>query len=267
MSNAPKTGPKILMIDIETKPMLSFFWRLFDEQGGLAMLESDWSILSWSAKWYDPMSKKKYPVMYADQRKAKDLENEKAMLQGIWDLLDEADIVVGHNVKAFDIKRLNARFIIHDMGKPSSFRMIDTLTIARKHFSFSSNKLEYLAKVLKCSNLKMTKRIFSGFELWRECLARNPKAWAEMEKYNKQDVIVLEEVYKKLIPWDNSINFSVFYGGEDVCGCGSKEWRNKGTVTTNTGIYTRYKCKKCGHERKHPMNELPLAIRKQMLKK
>lgn len=258
-------GPKILLLDIETKPMLSYIWRLFDEQGGIAMLKEDWSILSWAAKWYDPQNKIKYPLMYMDQSKAKDIENEKKILEGMWKLLDEADIVIGHNSDKFDLKKLNARFAIHGMQPPSSYRKIDTLKIARKHFAFSSNKLEYLAEVLGCKLKKLTKRVFSGFDLWRECLARNQKAWAEMQVYNKQDVLVLEEVYKKLIPWDSSINFSVYHDGEEhVCSCGNTSFLKRGLARTNNGVYQRYRCNQCGKESRGKENLLSPEKRKSL---
>lgn len=252
---------KVLFVDIETKPMLSFIWSLFEEQGGTAMLEADTSILSWSAKWLGDKE-----VMYADQRNAKDIEDEKKILEKLWQLMDEADIIIGHNSKRFDIKRINARFIKHGMQPPSPFRQIDTLQIAKKHFAFTSNKLEYLAKYLGCKQKKLTKRKYAGFELWRECLSGNKDAWKEMELYNKQDVLVLEEVYNRLIPWDNSINFSVFNKGEHVCSCGSTQLLNKGTTINNSGIYKRYKCKKCGKCYQDKVNELTPEERKNIKK-
>jgi DNA polymerase III epsilon subunit-like protein len=236
--------PKILLLDIETKPMLSWFWRLFDEQGGTAMLKEDSNIISWSAKWLD-----KPEIMYMDQRNAKDIEDEKKLLQGIWKLLDECDVVIGHNSDRFDLKRLNARFIKYKMKPPSSYKKIDTLKIAKKFFDFASNKLEFLAKFLGCENKKLTKRKFAGFELWKECMKGNKEAWKEMEKYNKQDVIVLQEVYKRLEPWDKSIDFNVYSDDEEhVCSCGSTSRKKNGWDYTKHLKYQRYACTNCGKE-------------------
>lgn len=253
--------PKILLVDIETMPMLSYIWNLFDEQSGTSMLQTDWCILSYSAKWLGDNK-----VTYADQRKAKNIEDEKKILQKLWKLMDEADIVVGHNSKKFDVKRINARFIKHGMKPPAPFRQVDTLQIAKKHFAFTSNKLEYLAHFLGCKQKKLTKRKYPGFELWKECLANNQEAWKEMEQYNKQDVYVLEEVYKKLAPWDNTINFSIFNNGEHICSCGSKELINKGITTNNSGIFKRYKCKECGKPFQEKINKLPAEVRKTLKK-
>lgn len=238
------SSPNILILDIETSPILAYVWRLWDQNIALNQIDTDWHVLSWSAKW---LHQKK--TLYQDQRNARNIEDDSKILKALWKLLDEADIVIAQNGKAFDQKKLNARFITHGMQPPSSYKLVDTLLIARKHFGFTSNKLEYLAKALGTPHKKMMQRKFSGFELWRACLQGNIAAWREMEKYNRMDVTVLEEVYKKLIPWDNAINFDVYTDGEyHVCSCGSTDFRKRGFFYTSTAKYQRYKCTKCGAE-------------------
>ena len=253
--------PKILFVDIETAPMLGYVWGLFDQNVSLGQIHSDWHVLSWAAKWQGSDE-----MMYMDQRNSRDVENDKKILEGIWKLLDEADIVVGHNSKRFDIKKLNARFVVHGMQPPSPFRQIDTLAIARKNFAMTSNKLEYLAEKLGCKKKKLKTKEFPGFELWKQCLAKNKAAFKEMELYNKRDVDVTEEVYDKLVPWDTSINFSVYNGGKHICSCGSTHLIKKGISASNAGVYQRWKCRDCGKHFKDKENLLPLDIRK-LLKK
>jgi hypothetical protein len=209
-------------------------------------------VLSWSAKWLDdPVDK----VMYMDQRSAKDIEDDSQILRAIWKLLDEADVVITQNGKSFDEKKLNARFILHGFQPPSSYKHIDTKLIAKKRFAFSSNKLEYMTDKLcvKYKKLKHTK--FPGHEMWRECLNGNVEAWKEMEIYNKHDVLALEELYKKLIPWDNSINFNLYHDDNtNTCKCGSTTFARNGFYYTNVGKFQRYKCKTCGAESRDRIN-------------
>ena len=40
----------------------------------------------------------------------KDKTDDKALMRKLWDLMDEADIVIGHNCDSFDIKKINSRF-------------------------------------------------------------------------------------------------------------------------------------------------------------
>ena len=248
-------------MDIETAPMLGYVWSLWENNVSLEQLYKDWHILSWSAKWLDDAPAK---IMYQDQRSASNIENDKPLLKKIWKLLDEADIVITQNGKAFDHKKLNARFIMHGMQPPSSFKIIDTMLIAKKHFAFTSNKLAYMSDKLcvKYKKLKPTK--FPGFSMWLECMAGNKAAWKEMEKYNKYDVLALEELYYKLIPWDNSINFNL-YSDTDVVSCsacGHTEFKKQGYFYTSAGKFQRYKCKKCGHETRSKENLLSKDKRK-----
>lgn len=239
-------GPRVLIFDIETAPMLGYIWGLWDNNVSLEQLHKDWHILSWSAKWLnDPPSK----IMYADQRNAKDITNDKKILEQLWKLLDEADVVITQNGKAFDHKKVNARFVMNGMKPPSTYKHIDTMLIAKKHFAFTSNKLQYMSEKL-CSKFKKLKpKKFPGFEMWLQCMKGNLAAWKEMELYNKHDVLALEELYYKLIPWESSLNFNVFTDSEDViCTCGHDKFFSKGRVYTNAGAYRRYICKKCGKE-------------------
>lgn len=236
---------RILLLDIEIAPIIGYVWGLWDNNVALNQIKSDWHVLSWSAKWLDDKK-----VMYADQRGAKDIQDDSKILKQIWELLDEADIIITQNGKSFDVKKLNARFILNGMQPPSSFKHIDTMRIAKKKFAFTSNKLEYMSDKLCTKYKKLKVKKFQGFELWKECLKDNLAAWKQMARYNKYDVLALEELYKKLIPWDSTINFSVYSKDlKPVCTCGSKVFRNKGYHYTATGgKYARFRCIKCGAE-------------------
>lgn len=245
--------PNILLLDIETAPLISYCWGLWDQTIGLNQIKNDWHLLSWSAKWLGSDK-----IMYEDQRNAKNIEDDSKILKGIWKLLDEADIVIWQNGNNFDHKKLNARFILNGFQPPSTYKKIDTMLIAKKYFQFTSNKLEYLSDKLNKKYKKLTKRKkFSGFELWKECLAGNKDAWNEMKKYNKHDVLALEELYNKLIPWDSSVNFNLYHGStEHVCTCGSTNFIKNGYAYTASGKFERYKCKSCGSETRSKLNLL-----------
>ena len=130
--------PKVLIYDIETAPLLAYVWSMFQQGFGLNAIHKDWYIISWSAKWLGAPASE---TMYMDQRDAKNMEDDRALLKGIWKLLDEEDIVITQNGKRFDNKKLNARFVLNDMLPPSTYRDIDTLEIAKKRFGFTSRKL------------------------------------------------------------------------------------------------------------------------------
>lgn len=258
--------PKVLVFDIETAPILAYVWGLWENNVSLNQIKSDWHVMSWAAKWLgDPASK----MMYADQRKEKDISNDKKILKQLWDLLEEADVVITQNGKSFDEKKLNARFIVHGFKPPSPYRHIDTCRIAKSKFGFTSNKLEYLADKLGVKHKKSSHKKFPGQALWNECLAKNKEAWAEMEKYNKLDVLATEEVYKKLQPWDNSLNRNLYSepGDASLCSCGSSNLRRAGTVLRTGGKYQRYQCNVCGAHHRGRTNLLTKDEKKNLLVK
>jgi uncharacterized protein YprB with RNaseH-like and TPR domain len=232
------SNPKVLFWDIETAPIIAHVWGIWDQNVGLNQIMNDWHLLSWAAKWQHESK-----VMYMDQRSAKNITDDKKILEALWELLDEADVVVTQNGKAFDQKKVNARFILHGMQPPSSYKHIDTLLLAKKHFAFTSNKLEYLADRLNTKYKKLKDHKFPGHDLWVECLKGNKAAFEEMERYNRQDVLALEELYNKLMPWASSQPFAVF--GKD-CACSAPNVVKKGFFYSDVGKFQRYKCTNCG---------------------
>lgn len=251
-------GPKVLILDIETKPLEAYVWGLWNNNVPLNMVKSDWCVLSWAAKWLGSDE-----VYYLDQRDAEDIEDDREILEVIWELLDEADIVLHQNGKSFDIPKLNARFITHGIQPPSSFRHIDTKLLAKKHFKFTSNKLEYMTNLLT-EKKKLKHAKFPGFMLWKECMKGNPDAWDELQAYNEMDIISLEELYFKLAPWDSSINFSVYNDCDHVCSCGHNDYNKAGFYYTNAGKYQKYRCTNCGREVRDKQNLLDKDKRKDM---
>lgn len=255
-------SPRVLILDIETKPMMADIWGLWNQNIGINQLHQNGAIMSWSAKW---LGASESEIMYEDNRHAPDYEDDSAILGTMWDLLDQADIVITHNGLRFDIPWLNARFTNHGYEPPSTFRQIDTLKIAKKNFRFPSNKLAYLTDKLCVKYKKLSHGNFPGQSLWTECLKGNMEAWAEMEEYNRYDVLSLEELYLVLAPWDRQINFNVYHDDDEfTCKCGSKEFRKSGFHTTGAGRYQKYKCKNCGHETRDVENLLGKQKRKSM---
>jgi len=258
-------NPKVLIFDIETAPILAHVWGIWDQNVAINQIHSDWYVLSWSAKWLgDPPSK----IMYADQRSAKNIEDDSKIIKEIWNLLDEADVVITQNGTAFDVKKLNARFILNGMKPPSPFKHIDTYKIAKKNFAFTSNKLEYMTDKLCTKYKKLAhERKFSGFNLWKECLAGNIDAWKDMEKYNKYDVLSLEELYGKLQPWDHSVNFDVYRESEEPkCNCGDSRLQARGYNFSKTGKFQRYQCRGCGKWHSSKTNLLSPEKKEKLLK-
>jgi hypothetical protein len=194
--NVERKFDKVLVVDIETKPMTAKVWGLYDQNISLNQLVDEGGIFSWSAKWLGTSE-----VMYKDVKG--DMKKEKQLLKPLWKLMDEADIIIGQNSNKFDIKKLNAKFLEYKLGSPSPYRKIDTLVMAKRNFSFVSNKLEWMSKKF-CKLKKLAHSKFPGFMLWDECGNGNPLAWKEMELYNKMDVEATEELFLVLSEFEKT---------------------------------------------------------------
>ena len=234
--------PKILILDIETAPIKAYVWRVWKENIRDEQVIADWFIICWSAKWlYAPETKGECLTPEEIQK-----EDDSRIIKLLWKLLDEADIVVAHNGLGFDLPRINSRFIINGMQPPSSYKVIDTLQIAKKQFGFTHNNLDALA-----SKFGIASKLKTEFSLWENCLYGDPKSLKYMLKYNKRDVDILEDLYLVLRPWiKNHPNVGNYADTtQPLCSsCGSHKVEllpNK-YYYTSVGKYMLYRCKECG---------------------
>lgn len=240
---------KKLLLDIETAPNIAHVWGLWEQNIGLNQMVASGYVMCWSAKWHGDDK-----VMFDSVHRSKPQD----MLDRVHALLDEADVVIHYNGKKFDIPTLNKEFAIHGMQPPAPYRQVDLCEMAKRQFRFPSNKLEYVALALGCTP-KVTKRKFQGHELWVGCMANNPEAWAEMKTYNVGDVITLEEVYNKMLPWIKGHPNHGLYDVHDdpICThCGSDDLQRRGYSRTATNMFARYQCQSCGSWMRSPCGEI-----------
>lgn len=232
--------PKILLLDIETAPMNVYVWKMWKQNVYDSQVERDWFCICWSAKWLFEEE------IYSDRLTTDEAIacDDKRIMESVWDLIDEADIVIGHNVEDFDLSKLNMRFLYHGMKPPHPYQTIDTLKILRKYFGFSSNKLDYVSKALGFDG----KIDDGGFDTWVGCMKGDEDSLVKMEKYNQGDVLILEEVYVKIRPWIKSHpNVGLYFDTlTTVCpNCGSDHLHWGGSYYTQVGKYNTFRCE-CG---------------------
>lgn len=250
------TKPKILLFDIETAPILAHVWGLWNNNVGLDQIQEDWYMLSWSAKWLGE------PEIYSDclfnypEDFKEDPNNDRNIVTTLYKMLDQADIIIGHNVKKFDIKKSTARFLKWGFKPLSSYRVIDTLEIAKKEFNLSSNKLDFLATYLGLPN----KVSHEGHKLWVKCMQGDPEAWNTMLDYNEYDTELLEDIYLIIRPWfKQHPNVAVYYNDFKVrcTTCGSDDVELTGnSVYTNLSKFGEYRCNCCGKVSRDANNRL-----------
>lgn len=236
-----KIGAKILLFDIETAPMEVYVWDLRNNNYiSPDNVIKDFSVLCWSAKWLFDSTVIGAKVSGQDAINRED----KSILEEMWKLLDEADIVIVQNGKKFDIPKLNTRFIKAGYPPPMYYQVVDTKEIMKRNFGFSSNKLDYVNEFLgiECKDEM-------EFEDWIQCVRGNEEYLQKMLDYNKNDVVIMEELYLKLRPWIPAhANLGVFVDvGRDCCpNCQSTQLRWVGQYSTPLGMYEAFRCDACG---------------------
>lgn len=235
---------KVLFLDIETSSLEVLSWGIHEQHLSIDQIKKEWEIICWSARWRG--SKEIISAMVPVRRGTNvDLK----ILKPLWKLMSQADVIIGHNVDAFDIPKINARMIANGFKPLPKTKTIDTLKMARQRFKFTSNKLEYLAKFLNLDVRKYMDRKFHGLKLWIEFSLGNKEARVEMLKYNRQDIVVLESVFDKLSPWCKTIDFNIFEPSViNSCKCGEQDFIKNGYSYPGMGKYQRYRCKGCGAE-------------------
>ena len=227
---------KILHLDIETAPNKVYAWGLFKQNIAINQIVESGYTMCWAAKWHG-----KSEVFFESIHN----NTEEEMIRTIWELLNEADAVCHYNGNKFDMPTLNKEFLKFGLTPPSNYHNIDLLQVARKQFRLTSNKLDYVSQFLGLGS--KTKHM--GMDLWTACMDYDDKAWKLMEKYNKQDVRLLEKLYKRLLPWiKNHPNHGLYTDMKrPVCtNCGGKHVQKRGKYKTKTQIYQRYQCNSCG---------------------
>ena len=233
---------KVLLVDIETAPNLGYTWGKWEQD--VIEFKKDWYILSFVAKWHG--SKQTISCSLPDfPLFKKDKENDLEVIKALWELFNEADVIVAHNGDAFDFKKANARFIAHGLTPPEPYQTVDTKLVAKRYFKFDSNSLDELGRYLGLGRKEST----GGFKTWLECMAGDMDAWKRMMKYNKQDVILLEQIYEKLRPWmSNHPNLGLIKDRPESCPiCGEFNClQSRGFSFTRVSRKRRYQCTNCG---------------------
>lgn len=225
---------KTLLLDIETSPNTAHIWGLRDQYINPSHLLESSYVLCWAAKWLDSDE-----VMFESINSTK----EKTMLKKIHQLISEADTIIHYNGTRFDMPVLNKEFLLHEMLPPAPYKQLDLLKVVRKEFRFASNKLDHIAQRLDLGK----KTDHEGYTLWVKCMNKDKEAWEKMKEYNKQDVLLLEKLYYRLLPWigKQHPNRNLF-DGEGCSTCGSHKLQRRGYSYTITGKFQRFQCTDCG---------------------
>lgn len=224
----------ILTLDIETSPNIAAAFGVWNQNLRPENIIHPSRILMVGYKWYGHKT--------AQVLSERTLSHDELVRQS-WQLVDQADILVHYNGIKFDVRHMRREWLLAGLAPPSPFKQVDLLRVVRKQFAFNHNKLDAIAKETGVG----AKIEHSGLRLWLACLEGDERAFRDMERYCKRDVLITEGEYDRLRPWITA-HPHITTTDELRCNkCGSpdleplpKEYR------AVVNAYRQYRCQSCG---------------------
>ena len=202
--------PKICFIDIESMPSITatFGRRKQNISQDAVLREGGW-IASYAYKFLGDTEVKGNVL---SEEEAINADDSQLCLE-LWELIEQSDVLVAHNLINFDLPMIKARMIVNGLPPIRKVKLMDTLVLSRE-FRYNSHKLDSLCQQLGLGE----KMAHSGIYLWIECMEGNPEALQHLLEYNKQDIVLLEELYLKIAPYSTKHpNLAVNLGDKVRC--------------------------------------------------
>lgn len=239
------SGKKILVWDIENLPNRGYFFRTYDTTIPNQFVSKTHSIISIAYKFIG--DKQTSVISLADFPKeyAKDTYNDKKVVEAFSEVYNSADYIVAHYGDRHDTPMLHTRLLLNNLPPLRNVQTIDTYKLVKRHFKLNTNKLDHLGFWLE----QGVKHNMSAQD-WVDCAEGNIKAVKKMAEYNKQDVLLLERIFLKLLPYlQTKLNINIgIEGAEESCPhCGSSHAINRGYYYTKTNRKLTKQCKNCNH--------------------
>jgi hypothetical protein len=237
----PSDPMKRAVLDIETSPIKGKVWGLRNQFLGLDQIDTPTRILSVAIKWYGERRTHFFGAFDEDDTA------QRLMIENVWDMVNEANVLIHYNGKNFDMRHLNREFKEQGLDEPRPYQYIDLYKVVKKKFFLPSYKLEYVLRWLGHAG----KVQHSGFKMWNEVEAGDERARRLFRRYNIGDVVKSELVYADLMGWiDDHPNMQLFVdrGDETICPtCASDNVKKDGQAARgNLSRVQCYRCKDCG---------------------
>lgn len=242
--NTEAAKSKILIYDIETLPNLGYFWdTISDRSIPLDFIVKPKSICTIAYKWY---GESETYVLAVDEP-----YNDKAVLESFLPEWSKANYVVAHYSR-FDKPFIAARLMANGLPSLPPVNDICTYKLAKNHFgrSLNGNKLDHLGSILGVGN-----KIKTNADLWVGCASGDKEALRKMAEYNAQDVELLSQVFKAMLPYVKSkLNLNLLADDpvQKCKACGSTHIEHKGFEYTSATMRHRYLCRDCGSWSTYP---------------
>jgi len=254
LKEPPKGGPAILLYDLETAPANAWDWSAY--RSNVVDVQQPPYVLCFAYKWLNKPGVGFVAINHNPEFEAggcvlcSNNNDDRWVAERLGALFDRADITIAHNGDKFDKRKANSMFLAHDLTPPSPYQTIDTLKESKRYFAEFKHNLDYVTRHHGLGG----KEPNTGFELWYRCMVGDPKAWRDMEKYNRRDVMQLEKWYLKIRPWIGEPGKKhhpnlAFWGEDGILTCpkclSTKVWK-RGYHRTTVSEFQTVQCQNCG---------------------
>lgn len=229
---AQKDAPRILFLDIETKPAIVASFGIRDQHISHKQILRDGGVICVGLKWYGERKAK----VYSDWQ-----HGHEEMLRIVHEALSECDAVATYNGASFDIPKLQGEFLLAGLAPPPPLTQIDIYKAVRK-LGFICNKLDYIAPLLGLG----AKVKHDGLEMWLAVMDGDPKAQKKMATYCAGDVDLTLEVYEKVRSYVSDHPHMGTTAALACGACGSNAVQSRGVRRTKAMYIQRLHCQRCG---------------------
>ncbi len=246
-SLAPRE-PKLLVYDIECTGILGYSYGMWETN--IHKVVEQPILLSFSYAWYKPGQKSVIKCRTLADMESYDTnpKDDQLLVEELWELLNQCEVTIAHNGRAFDDKVANMFFLKHDLKPPVPHQQFDTKIMAKQIARFPSNSLNNLGQFFNIGKKTET----THADLWWDSINGGEdgrKAMKKLKIYNDNDIILTIQLYEILKPWyKTNVNLARLANLELACpSCLKADYHQEGTRATKTGRYQRFQCNNCFH--------------------
>ena len=236
----PDAGPKILTLDLERIPgrVTLDVWHPGDFKRLSYVGPERWESLPRTvcatAKWYGQRAE------FIAEWQGDDVGAR------MWQLIDEADVIVTYNGKRADLRWLQQDWDVAGLPAPRPFKHVDLFAMNAR-WAFERRSLAHLLDRLSLAN----KNGHYNADEARAAVAGDEKAQKRLKRYNVGDVKVTEALFDRLRHHVKGINLGLYYPDcEDVNRCprcgAADTLRDAGWYTAEQFRYAMRRCDACG---------------------
>jgi DNA polymerase III epsilon subunit-like protein len=250
---------KVIVFDVESSFMQVGVFQLSEQYIPADHILKESILICWSAKYLNE-SEIVHDCLTSEEAL---LNDDKRIVVSLHNLLNKSDVLIGHNIVSFDLRKINERFLYHSLPPIVKSQTIDTYLISKQNFLFASNSLKAINKHLGIKQ----KLDNEGFSLWVKSMNGNSDALRDILLYCDTDVLATENLFYKIRPFIKKCpNIALFYDTNEMrCpNCGSQVLSDEGFYYTSQNKYKSMRCE-CGALSRVKQSEIDSSKRKTLL--